>query len=807
MTRLLPRAGALGLAGVFGVLSAGACGSTQPTGQLMVTIQTDMSITKDFDRFRLDVFAHDDRVVESSEHPVGRGAVLIPASIGIVAGKEDPRVRVRVIAIQGTTGRVYREIVTTVPEDRIALLRMPIQWLCDGSAQPVVGAPDAFIDACPIGQTCNSGSCVTDTIDVRSLPDYSPELVFGGGDETGAGGTCFETEQCFDSGGDVEVDLANCRIAHPGGDQVNVAVVPADGSGICGKQGCYIAIDKSEEFGWFDLFDDEPVATTPIGEGGAPSAEPPTGAGGTVGGGIDDPGAGDEPSANGDPGAFRSPPRRTSQEGDPSGIQLPPGLCEKIADGLIERVRVTTACETKGADVPACGDWSPVGPGGPGGSPDGGVEDDSGQPPDASGGDSGRADAGESGCGNGVIDPGEDCDPGDTEPGDGCDENCLLEPGAVLCPGDVVCPEVDLGDSVVSGTFAGCCPEGAPFGSCGVEDLLSSVTGARGCTRIGDPGAPSPGCFGGAPAPGVTECCLDGICGLSLDDAPGLGCAITEGGPSCSSSDGGVGISADLGKACTSDLDCNDSRLTCITDRDEVFNGESPPGGICTADCVGDPGLCTTIDPNGVCVDFGGGTELCMERCSYGPMASAVFDPDKCHGRLDVACAPSATPGQPFCLPRCGTDADCSIDSCNPVTGFCTSRPPMGLPFGSPCDPMNDQCAGTCSSIPLGTGPGTVDFCGQTCVAGSDQFDMPQCGHDGIGPGIGLCGLTFPDVTDNGGPGFGDLGGCVPMCDCDLDCPDPDMVCQPGSQLGRAGACVPRLDPTGAPVSGIPCPP
>lgn len=56
-------------------------------------------------------------------------------------------------------------------------------------------------------------------------------------------------------------------------------------------------------------------------------------------------------------------------------------------------------------------------------------------------------------CGDGELDPGEQCDDGNNLNTDGCDENCQLEPGAVKCPDTpLIC---DDGDGVDPATEDG----------------------------------------------------------------------------------------------------------------------------------------------------------------------------------------------------------------------------------------------------------------------------------------------------------------------------------------------------------------
>ncbi|MBN1773332.1 MAG: hypothetical protein JXB32_18870, partial [Deltaproteobacteria bacterium] len=71
------------------------------------------------------------------------------------------------------------------------------------------------------------------------------------------------------------------------------------------------------------------------------------------------------------------------------------------------------------AAASGCGDENP-----PVGPTDGGDLGD--VPPDA---DAAEDRVGPPACGDGVLDPGEECDDADLLPADGCDESCRLEPG------------------------------------------------------------------------------------------------------------------------------------------------------------------------------------------------------------------------------------------------------------------------------------------------------------------------------------------------------------------------------------------
>lgn len=265
-------------------------------GQLMIAVQTDMSIPKDVDTIRVEVTADGDMLFGNS-YDVGPSGLRIPATLAVVAGEGKSRpIRIRVMARQAGKLRTLREAVTTVPQDRMATLRMPIQWLCDGQAKEL--SPGQVESTCPAGENCVAGSCKPVAIDSASLESYTPQAIFGGG--SGAGdGKCFDTVPCFAKGALVAVEMSTCSIAKPAaGTGVNVALVmPAGSAGICGAATCLIPLDANAETGWRE---------------------------------------------------------------EAGRLVLPPAVCERLNAGAVTSVTVTTSCETKTERTPTCGPWSSV---------------------------------------------------------------------------------------------------------------------------------------------------------------------------------------------------------------------------------------------------------------------------------------------------------------------------------------------------------------------------------------------------------------------------------------------------------------
>jgi predicted small secreted protein len=88
---------------------AGCKGKTlQPKGELMLAITTDMKVPQDFDTIHIRVLTND-TVRFSDDLQVGSGHLLLPATLGIVAGSDPTEpVTIRVSSTQNGTARTFR---------------------------------------------------------------------------------------------------------------------------------------------------------------------------------------------------------------------------------------------------------------------------------------------------------------------------------------------------------------------------------------------------------------------------------------------------------------------------------------------------------------------------------------------------------------------------------------------------------------------------------------------------------------------------------------------------------------------------
>jgi hypothetical protein len=338
------------------VSAVGCSGDKAPArGQIMLALHTDMALPKDVSKVKLQVLTagtKDAGIVKFDRtFSVGaNGEAKIPATFAIVAPEgQSPTVEVRVIGIGGSKARTFSKVITTVPKDRIATLNMPIQWLCDGTAQTIDPVTETYENTCPpIGDTetaCVAGTCQDVNFPEAKLPTFSPPDVFGGGkDANDPTGKCFDTVACFDPGFDVTPDAAcRVRIPAPPRHPLNFALVPQKvNEGICGGKACYVPLDQSEIFGWTEL--SGPAGSggeggeSSLGGGGAGGADGDSGAGAGGDGGLPDLGAGS---------VLRT-------------VQLPKAICQKLRDGVLKSVRATASCDPKTDRVPVCGDWYSV---------------------------------------------------------------------------------------------------------------------------------------------------------------------------------------------------------------------------------------------------------------------------------------------------------------------------------------------------------------------------------------------------------------------------------------------------------------
>ncbi len=367
-------------------LTAGGCSSEETKAGLVLAVQTDMAVPENVDQVRIKISVYGD-VKHEHTYDVGPSGLQIPATLTLLPPKEASNpVTIEVISFQNSTARTLRQVITTVPKDREALLRVPIQWLSVGMVEedgmveadstveedsPPTSArvsykDRAYVSTCPKlengdTQSAVNGRCVPDKVDSSKLPTFEKARVFGGATEDG-GGACFDTVPCLTLHHTLPasaLDLDECTFSLEAWQeltesedeldptQLNFGIATGPGGeGVCGEDedsACYVPLDLDEEGGW------------------------------------------------------------RQEDGV---VHLPPAVCERLqeSESTLELV-LSNSCPTKTPEHPTCGPWSSV----------------TGTPitvevPDGTGGSSGTGGSGGTGGTDGT---GASGGTGGTEPGTG----------------------------------------------------------------------------------------------------------------------------------------------------------------------------------------------------------------------------------------------------------------------------------------------------------------------------------------------------------------------------------------------------
>jgi hypothetical protein len=209
------------------------------------------------------------------------GTVALPATVAIVEpDKPDAQIRIRVIAFQEQKARVLRDVLTTVPHQQTSLLRLPLNFLDDGSGNGTIptnlvplgrgGAPEGIttfqptdiVSSCDFDhkhETSINGTCGEARVDSATLPAFEAEAVYGdaGLQASGAPAECFDVARCFATAAPaVAVDMQNCTVQVPNGldpSSLNLALVtPQTGECLAPGQ-CYVPLDSDPNGGSYSV--------------------------------------------------------------------------------------------------------------------------------------------------------------------------------------------------------------------------------------------------------------------------------------------------------------------------------------------------------------------------------------------------------------------------------------------------------------------------------------------------------------------------------------------------------------------------
>jgi hypothetical protein len=210
------------------------------------------------------------------------GTVALPATLAVVeAEKPDAEIRIRVIAFQEQKARVLRDVLTTVPHQQTSLLRLPLNFLDDGSAingtiptelvpRGRGGAPEGITtfqsqkiqSSCDFDgkhQTSINGTCALARIEAATLPAFEQEAVYGdaGLQASGAPAACFDVARCFATSAPLAgVDMQMCTAPVPAGADpatMNLALVtPSTGECLAPGQ-CYVPLESDPSGGSYTV--------------------------------------------------------------------------------------------------------------------------------------------------------------------------------------------------------------------------------------------------------------------------------------------------------------------------------------------------------------------------------------------------------------------------------------------------------------------------------------------------------------------------------------------------------------------------
>jgi len=222
----------------------------------MLAFDTDMAVPKDVSGVRLE--AQVGNSGELLDFDVGPEKNHLPATFGLrTTDGQSKDVQVTLLAKKDTKTRVVSSATTTIPADRIALLRMPIDWLC--TLRVTDEGDGTLANDCSDTETCVAGRCQPAAVPEPTLPTYEPGDVFGGGLGDDTSGTCFPTDQAFGAGRGVvvtsDIDLTTCRFKlDDNGDTSNFALRVRKGDGLCIEPDlCLITLNKDPVTGWSEV--------------------------------------------------------------------------------------------------------------------------------------------------------------------------------------------------------------------------------------------------------------------------------------------------------------------------------------------------------------------------------------------------------------------------------------------------------------------------------------------------------------------------------------------------------------------------
>jgi hypothetical protein len=229
------------------LLPVGCAVDTRPASNgLVVQVDSNLSPPKDIDRLVIDA-TQDERALLHEEHALGAGALPLPSEFRVPYPGNSRPVSIHARAYKGSHGRIERSATTPIPAKRRALLRLPLDFLCDGTL-------DADgMSTCADGNTCIDGVCMTPALSEVDLPDYAAGSGKPKSDAGASAENCFDVSGCFASTSQaVELDGSCSFDVNPDLEsaQLNVGFeFGFGGTGVCSANACYVPLDMGPG-GW-----------------------------------------------------------------------------------------------------------------------------------------------------------------------------------------------------------------------------------------------------------------------------------------------------------------------------------------------------------------------------------------------------------------------------------------------------------------------------------------------------------------------------------------------------------------------------